>query len=397
MNLSKTLNALAHATEQQFREKLARPPRWLAAAPGRVNLIGEHTDYNGGYVLPMAIERYVVIAADRPRGPAGKARFFSTAVDEWAEILLDGELRPGPIGWANYVEGVVAGCFELGMKPGGLDVIVHSNVPLGGGLSSSAALEVATATLLEAVTGRSLDPIQKALLCQKAEHTFAGMPCGIMDQFTSVLGKEDALMLLDCRSQKTEMVPLTDPEVTVLITNSNVKHELTGTEYASRRAQCEETAKTLHVDTLRDVTVVQLEQSKYLLEPAQYRRARHVVSEIERTVAAAVALREGDWAEVGRLMYASHASLRDDFDVSCEELNLLVEIAESLGSSAGVIGSRMTGGGFGGCTVSLVRSEAVGKVSRVLHERYKAKTGIAPTIFATRPAGGARVLTDFKG
>lgn len=397
MEHKNTLDELVQAADDRFREKLGRPPRWLVAAPGRVNLIGEHTDYNDGYVLPMAIERYVALAADRPEGDdaasdSKAARVFSTEVDEWSTILVEGPITPGSRGWPSYVQGTVAGCLSAGLAPGGFEAVIHSNVPLGGGLSSSAALEVATATLIEAITGRTLDPLQKIRLCQKAEHEFAGMPCGIMDQFSSVMARRDRLMLLDCRSLDVKMVPLDDPGLTVLIINSNVKHELTGSEYSQRRAECEAAARGLRVPMLRDATPQQLEQAKDRLKPVEYRRARHVVGEIERTTAAAAAIAAGDWPTVGRLMYASHASLRDDYEVSCRELDLLVEIAQSLGEQAGVIGSRMTGGGFGGCTVSLVRADAVKSVADAIRVAYHRQTGIEPTVFASRPAQGAQIV-----
>ena len=278
------------------------------------------------------------------------------------------------------------------MNPGALDLQVDSRVPLGGGLSSSAALEVATATLVEAVTGRPLDPVEKARLCQWAEHNFAGVPCGIMDQFSSALGAEGRLLLIDCRTETHELVPLDDPGVAVLVINSNVKHELTGGEYAERRGQCEAAARILGVKALRDVTLAQLEAARDKLEPIIYRRARHVVGEDERTTAAAAALRAGDWARVGELMYASHESLRDDFEVSCPELDVLVELASEIGADGGVIGSRMTGGGFGGCTVTLVRTGREREIAARIGREYERRTGAAATPFVTKPARGAHVV-----
>jgi galactokinase len=394
MSVQGSEDRLVQEAVKLFQERFDRDPRWVVAAPGRVNLIGEHTDYNAGFVLPMAIERRVVIAADRPGNASldGHARVVSSAEEAPATVAVDGDIQPGDVQWFSYVQGVLAGCIGKGLKPGPFEAVVHSDVPLGGGLSSSAALEVATATLVEVITGQSLDPVTKALLCQKAEHEYAKMPCGIMDQFISVMGQADHLMLLDCRAEQATMVPLDDPAVTVLITNSNVKHELTGSEYPQRRAACEETARLLGVDALRDATMEMLDGAKDKLSDEFYRRARHVIGEIKRTVEAAGALERGDWTEVGRLMYASHVSLRDDYEVSCPELDLLVEIAESIGPAGGVIGSRMTGGGFGGCTVTLVESNRVEAVRAALCERYREKTGIEPTAFASRPAQGARVI-----
>mgnify|MGYP003332206012 CR=1 FL=1 len=287
---------------------------------------------------------------------------------------------------------VVAGFLERGVNPGGLDVLLHSTVPLGSGLSSSAALEVATATLLEAVTGKPLDPVEKALLAQKAEHDFAGVPCGIMDQFISVLGREGHLLLLDCRTRKTELVPMGDPSVALLITNTNVKHELSGGEYAERRAQCEQAAAGLGAGSLRDVTADQLEKNKGRLSELVYRRARHVISEINRTVEAGHRTRANHWARLGELMYASHASLRDDYEVSCAELDAVVEIAGQIGVKGGVYGCRMTGGGFGGCCVALVNASAMDVISKTIATEYKKKTGIEATVFASRPAAGATII-----
>ena len=232
---------------------------------------------------------------------------------------------------------MIAGCVARGMRPGGFRAVIESDVPLGGGLSSSAALEVATATLIEAMTGTTLDPVAKALLCQKAEHEYAGVPCGIMDQFASVMCQADHLMLLDCRSRQIEHIPFTDPGVTVLIINTNVKHELSGGEYAERRGQCEAAARKLGVTSLRDATLEQLEAARDKLEPLEFRRARHAISEIARTVEAAAAVKAGDWPRVGELMYASHDSLRDDYEVSCASSICWSNLAREIGRDGGVM------------------------------------------------------------
>ena len=387
-----TLKQLGDYVAEQFTAAYGRAPRWIAAAPGRVNVIGEHTDYNDGFVLPMAIERYTVIAA-APAPNGAKVQFRSTAGNGVATFDLSKPVQPGAKGtWSNYPAGVLAGFLGRGVKVPGFDAMIHSTVPLGGGLSSSAALEVSTATLLETITGHKLDLVDKALLCQKAEHDYAGMPCGIMDQFISVMGKENHLLLIDCRSRKPELVPMSDPAVSLLVTNTNVKHELTGGEYAKRRAQCEEAAKILGVPSLRDATLEQLEAAKSKMPEVVFRRARHVIGEIARTTAAAKEVRAANWAEVGRLMYASHASLRDDYEVSCAELDAVVDIAQSIGTKGGVIGCRMTGGGFGGCTVALVRSDAVAPIGDRLAGEYERRTKIRPSLFVSRPAAGATVL-----
>jgi galactokinase len=386
------LAELAKRATKTFQAKYGREATVVVAAPGRVNLIGEHTDYNDGFVLPMAIDRYTVLAADRSTGNGSVARVFSETMGDEQLIALDGAAQPALPGWAKYVRCVVDEfAAEANAPP--FDAVIDSTVPLGGGLSSSAALEVAVATALEVLTGQQLDPVAKALLCQRAEHQ-VGMPCGIMDQFSSVLCQSGQLMLLDCRSQQSRMVPLADASVTVLIINSNVKHELTGGEYAERREQCKQASKSLGVGSLRDATSQMLVEHRSQLEPVLYQRARHVIGEIERTTAAAVALESGDWPQVGKLMYASHASLRDDYEVSCAELDVLVTAAEALGTDRGVIGSRMTGGGFGGCTVSLVNTDQADDVAEAICSQYHAQTGIHATAFATPPAQGASVLLD---
>jgi galactokinase len=385
-----TLNELADRTATQFRQHFGQAPQWTVAAPGRVNIIGEHTDYNDGFVLPMAIERWTVIAASPVQPPRGT--LYSQALQSTARLDLTALLVRGEPAWANYVRGVAAGFQRLGVTIGGFQAVMGSTVPLGSGLSSSAALEVATATFLEARTGRKLDPVEKALLCQRAEQEYAGVPCGIMDQFTSALAEADHLLLLDCRSRAVELVRMTDPEVAVLIVNTNVRHELASGEYARRRAQCEAAAKILGVASLRDATMDSLAAAKDRLDPVVFRRARHVITEIERTLAAAKRLPASDWTRVGQLMYASHASLRDDYQVSCPELDCVVELAQAIGSAGGVIGCRMTGGGFGGCAVSLVRSAHLESVMHKLSEGYRARTGIEASMFVSRPAHGARIL-----
>jgi galactokinase len=386
------MNETIKQITQDFAKVYGRPPRWIVSAPGRVNIIGEHTDYNDGFVMPMAIERYAIMAADFSRDSSMALSIRDTRSNETAKIEASKRVEKGPPKWSNYIRGVIAGFQDRGVKIPGLDVILSSTVPLGGGLSSSAALEVATATLLEVVTGSQLNPVEKALLCQKAEHEFAGMPCGIMDQFISVMGKESHLLLLDCRSRKSELVPMTDPEVRVLIINSNVKHELSGSEYPTRRKQCETAAKALGVRSLRDATAEQLEREKGKMDEVVYRRARHVIGEIERTIHAAEGIRASNWPTVGQLMYASHESLRDDYEVSCKELDAIVDIAGNIGVKGGVWGCRMTGGGFGGCAVALVKTAEVDKIMQKIGADYKKKTGIEAVMFVSRPAAGAMVI-----
>jgi galactokinase len=385
------LKQLADHVTAEFQKHYGRPPRWIVAAPGRVNVIGEHTDYNDGFVLPMAIERYAIMAADAAAAP-GKISIYDTQFKESAAIDVSAPVTKGQPKWSNYIRGVLAGFQNRGVKIPALEVAFLSTVPLGGGLSSSAALEVCTATLIEAATGKTIDPIEKALLAQKAEHDFAGVPCGIMDQFISALGREGHLLLLDCRTRQTELVPMSDPSVELLVVNTNVKHELGSGEYAKRRAECEQAAKIIGVASLRDATPDQLEKAKGKMSEVVYRRARHVIGEIERTVHAAEGIRQSNWPTVGQFMYASHAALRDDYEVSCKELDVVVEIAEDIGLKGGVYGCRMTGGGFGGCCVALVKADAVEAITKKIASDYHVKTGIEATIFSSRPAAGATII-----
>jgi galactokinase len=381
---------IAERSAELFAKCFGRPPRWIVAAPGRVNLIGEHTDYNEGFVLPMAIQQCVVMAGDR--SPKREATLYSMTTGETASFALKPPIGRGEPAWSNYVRGVVAGFQERGGKAPGFDAVIDSTLPYGGGLASSAALEVATATLLEAASRTTLEPIDKALLCQKAEHDYARVPCGIMDQFASVLGHADYALLLDCRERLATPVRMADPAISVLIVNTNIRHRLAEGEYARRRSQCEQAARTLGVSALRDATLEMLNDAKARLDPVVFRRARHVISENGRVLQMAKAIQAGNWEAAGLLMYASHASLRDDYEVSCPELDAVVEIACKLGYAEGMIGCRMTGAGFGGCTVSLVRTDAVTYITRKIEAAYERATTHQAAIFCSRPAAGARIV-----
>ena len=363
----------------------------IAAAPGRVNLIGEHIDYCDGFVLPFAIERYIVIAA-APNG-TNQARLRSAGREEEAIVPLDARQEIADPKWSDYFRGVLEGFRIRGNWPvPGFDACVVSNIPSGGGLSSSAALECAAATLLEPLVDTVLDTKEKALLCQKAEHDFANVPCGIMDQFASAFGKKDHLILIDCQSEEPELIPFHEPELTVLISNTMVSHELSDGGYGARRKDTEDGLATIGKTSWRDVTMEDVENAKEALGDRVYRRSRHVVGEIARTIEAAEALKNDDFAALGPLMEASHQSLRDDFEVSCPELDHLVDIATNeIGFEGGVLGARMTGGGFGGSTVTLCRTDQVREIAAVLEDSYLKKTGITPQIFASRPAQGAHL------
>ncbi len=358
----------------------------VAVAPGRVNLIGEHIDYCDGFVLPFAIERAIVIAA--AQNGTSEIRVATSSDAEGAVIPLGAPQEISDPKWSNYLRGVIEGFRLRGIAVPGFDAFIVSSLPVGAGLSSSAALECAMATLLEGFTGRSLGTREKALLAQKAEHDFAGVPCGIMDQFASAFGKEDQLILIDCLTGGTEMVPFADPNLTILVSNTKVSHELSDGGYAARRKSTEDGLAAIGKPSWRDVTLADLEGAAGEMDEVTFRRGRHVVGEIGRTIAAAHALKSRFFATLGGLMYASHDSLRDDFEVSCAELDHLVKTARGL---EGVIGARMTGGGFGGSTVTLCRADKAEAIAAALVASYEAEFGFAPEIFATRPAEGARL------
>jgi galactokinase len=380
--------SLIRQVQDEFRQRLDAEPEIMILAPGRVNLIGEHVDYNDGFVLPMAIQRHVVIAAQRVDEPT--ATLVSQNQHREARIPLDGPIAPTEPSWANYPRGVLAGFQQLGITIPGFEAVIAANLPLGGGLSSSAALEVATCRLLEALTDHPLPDLDCIRLCQRAEHTFAGVPCGIMDQFIVTSAQRDHVLLLDCQSLDAQQIPLASDQVGILVTHSGVAHELGKGEYAKRRADCQRAAEGLGVSSLRSVTSAQFEEDESRLEPLARRRARHVIHEIQRTTDFAQCLQDADWLAAGRLMYDSHASLKEDYEVSCTALDTLVEIARSLGPERGVFGSRLTGAGFGGCTVTLVRTDEAEAVRSTMVDTYERQTGIQAQSFLTLPAAGGR-------
>lgn len=356
-------------------------------APGRINLIGEHTDYNDGFVMPAAIDSYTWVAA-APRTDRVLA-VRSEQFEEAIEFSLDELTAPPRKHWSDYVRGVAAMLAATG-RVSGASLMITSNVPVGAGLSSSAALEVSTALALASLSELSLPGMQMAQLCQRAEHQYAGTQCGIMDQFISLFGEAGHALVLDCRSLDYTRLSLPN-DVRIVICNTQVKHELATGEYNRRRADCEAGVAQLKqvapgIGALRDVTPAFLNEHKTVLPDVVYRRCRHVVGENQRVLTAVGALRAGNMKLFGQLMYASHASLRDDYEVSCSELDLLVHIAAEL---PGVFGARMTGGGFGGCTVNIVQAEAVSNFRAKTAELYRAKTGVNPPIYVCSPAGGA--------
>lgn len=353
-------------------------------APGRVELLGNHTDYNEGVVLSAAIN-YAVSA----RGKAvaeRQATVSSSFAPEPVNASLDA-LSPlqGESSWANYSLGVAAVLREEGYSFGGFDMQVESDLPAGAGLSSSAALEVATARLLMKLYSVKIDPLSLAKICRRAENDFVGVKCGLLDQVSSIFGKRGQAVYLDCRSEEIENVPL-PPDSALLVFHCGVEHRLVGGEYNERREQCFAAAHALGLKALRDVTGAELEKARGRLDPVVYRRAAHIVGEDERVFAGVELLRRGDGAAFGELMFASHESSRTLFENSTSELDVLVDIARGV---PGVYGSRLTGGGFGGATISLVERARVEEIAHALAEKYTARTGNHGRAYPCESADGA--------
>lgn len=367
----------------------------LFRAPGRVNLIGEHTDYNDGFVMPAAIGFYTTVAA-APRADR-KLAIFSAGFNEKVEFDLD-SIKPTPAGhWSDYVRGVAGVLMAQGHKIRGADLAISSEVPIGAGLSSSAAIEVSTALALLGISGIEMDSMSIARACQRAEHVYSGALCGIMDQFISCHGQAGHALMLDCRSLEHEALPLAE-DVELVICNTEVHHNLAGGEYNLRRASCEEGVRILQqhlpgITALRDVSRQQLEEQRIHLPELTYRRCRHVVSENARVVASAKALKAGDLKQFGECMAQSHRSLRDDYEVSCKELDIVVRLASSI---PGLIGARMTGGGFGGCTINLVKADAAPQFAAHIARDYERETGIRPEVYICKAAQGASALPETK-
>ena len=373
---------------QDFESQFASPPRLYVRAPGRVNLIGEHTDYNDGFVFPVAIDRQVQIVA----APRSDARVVLHSLDfgETVTFTLD-DIQKIEGAWANYPKGVAHVLQQEGYTLTGAEAVLTGNVPLGAGLSSSAAIEVAFALMYAVFADIKVDRRQFALLTQRAENQFVGVNCGIMDQFISLMGQVGHALFLDCRSLDYELVPLPMDVMRVVVCNTKVKRELTGSEYNERRAECERGVALLAADlpgiqALRDVSYTDFEKHRAELPPLTQRRCGYVIQENERVQASVEALQAEDYARFGQLMAESHEGLRDDYEVSCPELDLMVEIASDID---GVLGARMTGAGFGGCTVNLVREDAIDSLKEAVLAEYPAKTGIQPEIYVCQVADGA--------
>ncbi|MBI4531007.1 MAG: galactokinase [Candidatus Latescibacteria bacterium] len=380
--------------KREFEKVTSHLPEVIGRAPGRVNLIGEHTDYNDGFVLPTAIDREVIVAVGRRDDQ--KIVMRSLTFHEMVEVDVAFGLTPDSRHlWANYPLGVVNELIQLGFPITGFDAVITGDVPIGAGLSSSAAIEVATAIALTALYRIDTPPVELAKLCRRAENRFVGVNCGIMDQMIAVLGRKDHALFIDCRDLSSRAVPIDDAQAAIVICNSGVKRGLVDSEYNKRRAQCEEGVRLLApvlqhpVKALRDVSEKELTEHQHLLPPDILKRCRHVISENARVDAATRCLIEDDLIGFGALMIDSHMSLRDDYEVSCSELDLLVEIALSVD---GLLGARLTGAGFGGCTVNFVeRGKVEGFLERVVQE-YRRATNLTLEIYICLPSDGAHIV-----
>ncbi len=384
-------NQLASRVEnlrRRFRELYSHDPR-IFRAPGRVNLIGEHTDYTEGFVMPLAINLHAWVVA-APRADQ-RIRVYSENVGEFAEMELSDTAVNLRGHWSAYILGVVASLVASGRKIRGADLFIEGEVPMGAGLSSSASVEVATGFALLALSGLSMPPAELAKICQRAENHYAGAMVGIMDQMMAACGRENYALLLDCRNLEFEPLRLFDG-ARFVVCNSMVKHDHAANEYNQRRADCETAVRILSTKipglrALRDLSLADLERFQSELPPTVYRRSRHIVTENARVLAAKDAIENANPKLFGELMKQSHASLRDDYNVSCAEVDVLVDLANN---SKGVYGSRMTGGGFGGCTISLVKSEDVDAFKKSIVREYHQATKLSPDVYVFHASDGAQ-------
>jgi galactokinase len=379
------MTSLQEQVTAEFQKQFGQPPAHIVRAPGRVNLIGEHTDYNDGFVFPMAIDRAAWIAL-RPRDDK-RVIVRSVDFDQTAEFTLDHLSKAGDE-WIEYVKGVAWALTEAGHELGGWEGVLAADVPIGAGLSSSAALEMATARAFHLTSNFPWNPAAIAKLGQKAENQWVGAQTGIMDQMISASGQADHALLIDCRSLETQLVPL-PPGTVIVVLDTATRHQHTGSGYNERRAQCEAAARYFNVPALRDVTIDQFEARADGLDDVTMRRARHVITENARTLEAAEVMRGGDAVKMGKLMDASHVSMRDDFEISRDEMNTMVEIAQK---HPACFGARMTGGGFGGCAVALVRVEAAGAFADTVGAAYTQATSLTPSIYVCKATDGASVI-----
>lgn len=386
----------------RFESHFKARPR-VFRAPGRVNLIGEHTDYNDGFVLPVAIDRECAIAAaarvqigsDDEASQASKVRVLLIESNETAEFDLHAPGKRQRDSWLDYIEGTARELMARGYELCGADLAIYGNVPIGAGLSSSAALEIASGFALLSIAHQPIDKVGLALAGQAAEHNWVGAKVGVMDQFIAALGEADHALLIDCRKLEARPVQLDTSNVKIAICDSGVKHSLASSEYNTRRAECEQGVELLkekmpHIKALRDVTIEDFNRHQGVLPEIVKRRCRHIITENQRTLHAAEAFEANDFKRAGQLMYQSHLSLRDDYEVSCPELDTLVDAASNI---EGVLGARMTGGGFGGSTVNLVAKESVADFQAQVEATYRTAHHREAKIYLTEAMNGAQEVT----
>jgi len=386
---------ITHTVAEIFKQRFASSTPLLVRSPARVNLIGEHTDYNEGFVLPAAVDKAIVFAAaarsDR------KFRFVAADLNQDDEGSFD-VLAPSPLGWPDYLLGVVDQLEKMGKHVNGIDMVFGGNIPIGAGMSSSAALEAGFLFALNSLYGLGLETVAMAKIAQRAENEFIGVRCGIMDQFANLFGQDGKAILLDCRSLAFEYVPFQRKDVVLLLCDSMVHHELASSEYNVRRAQCEQGVagvKLRHPDvrSLRDVSAAMLKEVEKDLDPVVFRRCSYVLKENDRVLVGCKDLARSDFQAFGEKMIASHAGLRDGYEVSCPELDMLVEAALKV---EGVYGSRMMGGGFGGCTINLLREDAVDDFVQQIPDLYRDSFGRDANIHLCRISGGTAVIENQK-
>ncbi len=377
--------------KEKFSELFSKEPDFELRSPGRVNLIGEHTDYNDGFVFPAAINleiKGVAKARDDSR-----VNVFSMDFNELKSFNLSEKLKKDN-SWTDYIKGVIEELKKIGRVNWGADIVYKSNLPVGSGLSSSAAFEIINALLFSKINNIELSAVEIALLCQRAENNFVGVNCGIMDQFAVALGKRDSAIFLDTKNLEFELIPLNMSEYKIIISNTNKKRELSSSAYNERRQQCEDAVKILNengfnISSLRELSSEELDRVETILPEINFKRVKHVVEENERVLKSVNFLKSGKITEFGKLLNQSHVSLRDYYEVSCFELDVLVEEALKLEET---IGSRMTGAGFGGCTVSIVRESGVDKFINVVGENYRRRTGLKADFYVSDSVNGAEIF-----
>lgn len=390
------MKQLFKKVEQSFNEKYGGDPL-LIRSPGRVNLIGEHTDYNEGFVLPAAIDKIIVFAL--ANNESSKARLYSYDLEEEFEFDIDEHpFSKSDQGWPNYILGAVDQLVRNGYKVGGFDCVFGGDIPIGAGLSSSAAVEGGLLFGLSQLNELDIDKIDLVKMGQKTENEFVGVQCGIMDQFINIFGKDNQVLQLDCRSLEHKHYPFERNDVKIVLCDTQVRRELAGSEYNKRREQCGKAVEVIQkhedgIKTLRDVTLEMLEKHKSKMEEVVYRRARYVVEENQRVIRACENLLNDEFDEFGKLMYASHEGLRDNYEVSCRELDVLVDEASRFEA---VLGARMMGAGFGGCTINLVEEHAVEDFKQQIAERYEERTGKDIEVYLTQIDAGTEIWNDKK-